>query len=56
MHLVHRKVISDARRVVYLENYDMALVRHIGTPDRPQKALGISGMKGMLNGVPSLRV
>jgi glucan phosphorylase len=44
MHLVHRKVISDARRVVYLENYDMALARHICTPERPQKASGISGM------------
>jgi len=51
-------------RVVYLENYDMALARDIcagvdlwlNTPQRPQEASGTSGMKAALNGVPSLSV
>jgi glycogen phosphorylase len=51
-------------RVVYLENYDMALARDIcagvdlwlNTPERPQEASGTSGMKAALNGVPSLSV
>jgi starch phosphorylase len=51
-------------RVVYLENYDMALARDIcagvdlwlNTPQRPHEASGTSGMKAALNGVPSLSV
>jgi starch phosphorylase len=56
--------IGDSIRVVYLENYDMALGQVIcsgvdlwlNTPIRPQEASGTSGMKAALNGVPSLSV
>jgi starch phosphorylase len=56
--------MGEAMRVVYLENYDMALARDIcagvdlwlNTPQRPQEASGTSGMKAALNGVPSLSV
>jgi starch phosphorylase len=56
--------IGDSIRVVYLENYDMALGQIIcsgvdlwlNTPIRPQEASGTSGMKAALNGVPSLSV
>jgi starch phosphorylase len=51
-------------RVVYLENYDMALAQYLipgvdvwlNTPERPLEASGTSGMKAALNGVPSLSV
>ena len=51
-------------RVVYLENYDMALGKllcsgvdvWLNTPLRPQEASGTSGMKAALNGVPSFSV
>lgn len=51
-------------RVIYLENYDMALGRlmtagtdvWLNTPLRPLEASGTSGMKAALNGVPSLSV
>ncbi|MGH7479391.1 MAG: alpha-glucan family phosphorylase, partial [Candidatus Methylomirabilales bacterium] len=56
--------LGDAVRVLYLENYDMALARQlcagvdlwINTPQRPLEASGTSGMKAALNGVPSLSV
>ena len=51
-------------RVVYLEDYDMALARllcagadvWLNTPLKPQEASGTSGMKAALNGVPSFSV
>jgi starch phosphorylase len=56
--------LGDDARVVYLENYDMALGRllcsgvdvWLNTPLRPQEASGTSGMKAALNGVPSFSV
>jgi starch phosphorylase len=56
--------LASEVRVVYLENYDMALGKLIcsgvdvwlNTPLRPQEASGTSGMKAALNGVPSLSV
>jgi starch phosphorylase len=56
--------LTDAVRVVYLEDYDMALGKYIcsgvdlwlNTPQKPQEASGTSGMKAALNGVPSLSV
>jgi len=56
--------LGDAVRVVYLENYDMAIGKilcsgvdlWLNTPLRPQEASGTSGMKATLNGVPSLSV
>lgn len=56
--------LANDVRVVYLENYDMALGKMIcagvdvwlNTPLRPQEASGTSGMKAALNGVPSLSV
>ena len=57
-------ILGEAVRVVYLENYDMALGKilcagvdlWLNTPLRPQEASGTSGMKAALNGVPSLSV
>ncbi len=56
--------LGDDIRVVYLENYDMALGKllvsgadlWLNTPRRPQEASGTSGMKAACNGVPSLSV
>ena len=56
--------LADDVRVVYLENYDMALGKLVcsgvdvwlNTPLRPQEASGTSGMKAALNGVPSFSV
>jgi len=56
--------LANDVRVVYLENYDMALGKMLcagvdvwlNTPLRPQEASGTSGMKAALNGVPSLSV
>jgi starch phosphorylase len=56
--------LGEAVRVVYLENYDMALGKllcagvdlWLNTPLRPHEASGTSGMKAALNGVPSLSV
>lgn len=57
-------VLANGVRVVYLENYDMALGKMLcagvdvwlNTPLRPQEASGTSGMKAALNGVPSFSV
>ena len=57
-------LLAKEVRVVYLENYDMALGKllcsgvdvWLNTPLRPQEASGTSGMKAALNGVPSLSV
>jgi glycogen phosphorylase len=56
--------LANDVRVVYLENYDMALGKLVcsgvdvwlNTPLRPQEASGTSGMKAALNGVPSFSV
>ena len=56
--------LGDAIRIVYLEEYDMALAKYIcagvdlwlNTPQKPHEASGTSGMKAALNGVPSLSV
>ncbi|MBI4328312.1 MAG: alpha-glucan family phosphorylase, partial [Chloroflexi bacterium] len=56
--------LQDSVRVLYLEDYDMALARYLcagvdlwlNTPQKPQEASGTSGMKAALNGVPSLSV
>ncbi len=56
--------LHDNIKIVYLENYNMALGKLItagvdlwlNTPQRPQEASGTSGMKAALNGVPSLSV
>jgi len=54
--------LGDDVRVVYLENYEMALAKRLvagvdlwlNTPRPPLEASGTSGMKAALNGVPSL--
>ncbi len=56
--------LSTEIRVVYLQNYDMALGKllcagadvWLNTPIRPLEASGTSGMKAALNGVPSLSI
>jgi glycogen phosphorylase len=53
-----------AGRVVFVENYDIALAQEIipgvdiwlNTPRRPYEASGTSGMKAAVNGVPNLSV
>jgi len=57
-------ILKDAVRVVYLEDYDMAVAKYIcagvdlwlNTPQKPHEASGTSGMKAALNGVPSLSI
>jgi starch phosphorylase len=59
--LAHRK---HAGRVVFVENYDMAVARlltrgcdvWLNTPVRPLEASGTSGMKAALNGLPNLSI
>ncbi|MBM4461823.1 MAG: alpha-glucan family phosphorylase [Chloroflexi bacterium] len=56
--------IGDVMPVVYLEDYDMSVAKHlcagvdlwVNTPQKPQEASGTSGMKAALNGVPSLSI
>ena len=56
--------LRDTIRVVYLEEYDMALAKYLcsgvdlwlNTPQKPDEASGTSGMKAALNGVPSLSI
>lgn len=51
-------------KVVYLEEYDMALAKYLcsgvdlwlNTPKKPEEASGTSGMKAAMNGIPSLSV
>lgn len=55
-------VLGGAVKVVYLEDYDMALAKLVvsgcdlwlNTPLKPLEASGTSGMKAALNGIPSL--
>ena len=56
--------LKDILPLVYVENYDMNWAKWLtsgvdlwlNTPQRPNEASGTSGMKAMLNGVPSLSV
>ncbi len=56
--------LGEDVRVVYIENYDMALALELvsgvdlwlNTPARPLEASGTSGMKAALNGVPSFSI
>jgi starch phosphorylase len=56
--------LRDAIPVVYMEEYDIGLAKHIcsgvdlwlNNPHKPHEASGTSGMKAALNGVPSLSV
>ena len=58
------EALRDTVRVVYLEEYDMALAKYLcagvdlwlNTPQKPEEASGTSGMKAALNGVPSLSI
>jgi starch phosphorylase len=58
------EALRDTVRVVYLEEYDMALAKYLcagvdlwlNTPEKPAEASGTSGMKAALNGVPSLSI
>lgn len=59
-----KESLQDLISIVYLEEYDIALAKHIcagvdlwlNTPQKPHEASGTSGMKAMLNGVPSLSI
>ena len=56
--------LKDTIKVVYMEEYDMALAKlmcsgvdlWLNTPQKPHEASGTSGMKAAMNGVPSLSV
>jgi starch phosphorylase len=56
--------LGDSLRVVYLEDYDLALAKvlcsgtdlWLNTPHKPEEASGTSGMKAALNGVPCLSI
>lgn len=59
-----RETLRPDVKIVFLENYDMAMGRlltggvdvWVNTPLPPMEASGTSGMKAALNGVPSLSV
>ncbi len=59
-----RERLGDLVKVVYLENYEMALAAKLvagvdlwlNNPMKPLEASGTSGMKAALNGVPSFSV
>jgi starch phosphorylase len=59
-----RDRLGDAVRVVYVENYEMAIAHRmvagvdlwLNNPMKPLEASGTSGMKAALNGVPSFSV
>jgi starch phosphorylase len=59
-----KEALKRDLKVVYLQNYDMALGKlmtagvdvWLNTPQPPLEASGTSGMKAALNGVPSLSV
>jgi starch phosphorylase len=61
--LISRQLKDDIK-VVFLDNYDMAVARMItsgvdlwlNTPRRPMEASGTSGMKAVHNGIPNLSV
>ncbi|HEY2065016.1 MAG TPA: alpha-glucan family phosphorylase [Gemmatimonadaceae bacterium] len=59
-----REKLGDVVRIVYLENYEMALAAKmvagvdlwLNNPMKPLEASGTSGMKAAMNGVPSFSV
>lgn len=63
LHQLQQQVKPEVK-MVYLENYDMALGKLItsgvdvwlNTPEPPLEASGTSGMKAAVNGVPSLSI
>ncbi len=66
IQLVHRMktLLDDGIRIVYLQEYDMAIARLVtagtdlwlNTPLPPREASGTSGMKSAVNGVPSFSI
>ena len=62
IHFSHRP--SVRKKIVFLENYDMHLARHLvqgvdlwlNTPRRPLEACGTSGMKAALNGALNVSI
>ncbi|HEV8065530.1 MAG TPA: alpha-glucan family phosphorylase [Acidimicrobiales bacterium] len=62
--LATAKLLPSSVRVVFLENYDLALAAllcagcdvWLNTPQAPLEASGTSGMKAAINGVPSLSI
>ncbi len=56
--------LGDIIKIVYVQNYDMALAKKIisgvdlwlNTPKKPNEASGTSGMKAAHNGVPSFSI
>ena len=60
----YQQQLKTELKMVYLENYDMALGKlltsgvdvWLNTPEPPLEASGTSGMKAAINGVPSLSI